>query len=381
MTAHHDKTLTGLNLNSGGYWVIDKMINGQRLYKSTRKKNYKEAERLALKWIHEAEQQAFYGHAERITFRQAATLYLTREKKKSIKNDANDLKKVMPYVGDLPLELLHNESLNQYRADQLQFGGKDGTGAKGTTINRSLRTLSRVLTLAATEWRDDNGKPYLSSSPLIRMVSEDDKETTRPIEYHEDKRLLDALNDTHRDLWRFACHTGLREQTQINLRWDWERTHPKINARMFVVPGHYLKYGRNIGEGGDWLLVLNSVAGEIVERWRGRDDELVFPSPKGGTYSKLRSTHFKNVIINTGLSHINWHSARATFSTRLRRAGVDNEDRQGLMAHDTSNITTQYSWADIQHLAACVEKLCDDNPEAEDGVFNLNSLKKPVRRV
>ena len=377
-----EKKLAGLNLNKDGYWQLDKRISGNRLFKSTGKKNYAEAERIAIKWIHEAEQQAFYGHAQKITFRQAATIYLETETKKSLKNDDNDLRKIMPYIGDLLLDEIHNKTLDKYKHDQLTTGGKDGTGAKGTTVNRSLRTLSRVLKLAANEWRDDNNKAYLSSPPIIRMVSEHDKTITRPIEHFEEKMLLAELMEKWQDLWLFATHTGLREQTQCHLQWDWERTHAKINSVMFVIPAQHLKYGKKIGNGsgGDWLLVLNSKASAIIEKWRGRNDVYVFPNPHGKPFSGLNGKHFNNTKKKLNLTGLNWHSARSTFATNLRVAGVSEEDRSYLMAHNTGSITTQYSWADINHLANCVEKLCEIGEDTEETLFSLGSLRKPTRR-
>ena len=376
-------TLQGLNKNDLGYWVLDKRINGKRLYKSTRKKDYKDAERIALKWIHDAEQAEFYGHAEQITFVEAATMFLQKEKKKSIACDANDLKKLIPFIGNELLESIHNQSFDEYKKHQLTHGGKDGTGAKGTTINRSLRTASRVLKLAAVEWRDSNGKPYLKTAPLIRMMKESDKETTRPLEYFEERRLIDALNDKWKDLWRFAAHTGLRDQTQAQLRWEWERSHPKIDNVMFVVPGEYLKYGDNIGVGDDneWLLVLNSAASEIVNRWRDRSGVFVFPNPDGIAHARLGGSHFKDTREALGMKHISWHSARATFGTRLRSTGVTEEDRSYLLAHNTGSITTQYSWANIKQLIECVEKLCDHEEETEESLFSLASLRKPSDRI
>ena len=82
-----------------------------------------------------------------------------------------------------------------------------------------------------------------------------------------------------------------------------------------------------------------------------------------------------------GMKHISWHSARATFGTRLRSTGVTEEDRSYLLAHNTGSITTQYSWANIKQLIECVEKLCDHEEETEESLFSLASLRKPSQRI
>ncbi len=375
--ATRKRRLPGLQKFRDGHWHLDKHIkNYGRLYKSTGTRDYAEAERRAIAWIQEAEQAAIYGAPTRITFDQAAAMYVETQTKKSLPDDIRDLKKVMPYIGELYIDQIHDKSLQTYIADQKEKGGQHGKGAKASTINRSLRIVSRVLTLCASKWRDEYSRPYLSSAPLIEKLPETDKQTTRPIEYTEERELLKHLNDDWKDIWAFAVNSGLRDQAQANLRWNWEVELPTLNTTAFIIPREHLKYGKNIQ--GDWLLVLNKTNRDIIERWRGKHKTYVFPSPLGDRYHRLRARHFQSALLKSNLKgKINWHSARATFSTRLRAAGVSEEDRQQLMAHNTSSITSQYSWADVQHLINCVEKLCD--PEAIDkmsAIFRLDSLKK-----
>ncbi|RVU83862.1 hypothetical protein EOL70_13620 [Leucothrix sargassi] len=375
------RTLPGLIKRKNGIWHIDKELKySGRLCKTTGTRDYDEAERRARLWISEAEEHAIHGKPSRITFDDACLMYYERIKKPSIKNDLNDLRKVVEFLGQFYLDEIVNASLEPYIEYQREFGGYNNKGAKATTINRSIRTTNRLLNLCATEWRDEYNKPYLATAPTLKQIPENDKKPTHPIEYQEESRLLNAFSDDYKDLWNFATNTGLREQTQANLRWEWEVNLPMINTRAFIIPGEYLKYGRNITGSGEWLLVLNSTAIGIIDRWKGRDEEFVFPSPKGGKFNRFRNTHFKNARASVNLSHIDWHSARATFSTRLRAAGVGNEDRQQLMAHSTGNITTDYSWADVQILLNCVEKLCDpDAINKLSSIFRLDSLKKIKR--
>ena len=374
------RNLPGLIKLKNGFWHIDKALkHSGRLCKTTGTKDYNEAERRARRWIAEAEEHAIHGKPSRITFDQACVMYIERIKKKSIECDLNDLRKLVDFIGGLYLDEITNRSIELYIEYQREFGGT-GKGAKATTINRSIRTANRLLKLCATEWRDDYNKPYLATAPSLRQIPETDKEATKPIEYNEEAKLLNHFNDNYKDFWNFATNTGLREQTQTNLRWEWEVELPMLDAIAFIVPGEYLKYGRNISGTGEWLLVLNSTCQDIIKRWRGRDKEFVFPSDLGGCYNRFRNTHFKNARQAAQLEHINWHSARATFSTRLRAAGVSNEDRQQLMAHSTGNITTDYSWADVKVLMSCVEKLCDpDAINQLSSIFRLDSLKRKKR--
>ncbi len=207
------------------------------------------------------------------------------------------------------------------------------------------------------------------------QIPEDDKEITNPLEYAEEKELLAHLNERYRDFWTFATHTGLREQAQTALRWEWQVELPMLDSTAFIIPREHMKFGKKMQ--GEWLLVLNSVAAEIINRWKEKHPEIVFPTTQGNQHYRFRNTHFKNARKAAGLEgKADWHSARATFATRLRAAKVGEEDREYLLAHKTGSVTTQYSWAEIKHLIDCVEKLCDlEAIDQMSVIFRLDSLK------
>jgi integrase len=52
----------------------------------------------------------------------------------------------------------------------------------------------------------------------------------------------------------------------------------------------------------------------------------------------------------TGFKRIRVHDMRHTFGRRLQAAGVSLEDRQALLGHKSSRMTTHYSAAEIGNL-------------------------------
>lgn len=362
------KRLPGLNRNAQtGNWILDKRIAGKRVYKSTGTQVYEEAERRAIKWIRDAEEAAIHGKPICITFDEAAAYYIQTETKKSLDQDISCLKQSVPMIGKYYLDEIHNETIQPF-VKSLQKKGR-----KATTINRHIRVIVRILNLAAALWRDEYHRPYLETVPLIKQLPENDKEITRPIEYTEEEKLLNEFNEQYKDYWTFAVNTGLRQQNQAGLLWEWEVQMPALETTGFVIPG-IIENEKNTKNGKDFLLVLNSKARAIIEKYRGRDAVYVFPSPKGGKYDRFNNKHFKNARARAGLKGvIKWHSARTTFATRLRAVGVNEEDRAQLMGHASVSITTQYSWADVQHLIACVEKLCKP-AEEQRGKMDLATL-------
>lgn len=362
------KRLPGLNRDpQSGNWIIDKRIAGQRLYKSTGTQVYEEAERRAIKWIRDVEEAAIHGKPTRITLNQAAAIYVETETKKSLDNDISSLKQSLKFMGNCYLDEVHNETFQPF----IKYLKEKGR--KATTINRHIRVVVRILNLAATLWRDDLHRPYLLTVPLIKQTPENDKEITRPIEFNEEALLLNELNEHYKDYWTFAVNTGLRQQNQAGLKWRWEVKMHSLGTTAFIIPG-MINGVANTKNGKDFLLVLNSKAKAIIEKYRGCNNEYVFPSPKGGKYNRFNNKHFKNARIRAKLEGvIRWHSARSSFATRLRAVSINEEDRAQLLGHASVSITTQYSWADVQHLINCVEKLCT-TPKDSEGKMDLATL-------
>jgi hypothetical protein len=54
------------------------------------------------------------------------------------------------------------------------------------------------------------------------------------------------------------------------------------------------------------------------------------------------------------------HDLKHTFGRRLRSAGVSFEDRQDLLGHKSSRITTHYSAAELSNLIAAANKVVEN---------------------
>jgi len=54
------------------------------------------------------------------------------------------------------------------------------------------------------------------------------------------------------------------------------------------------------------------------------------------------------------------HDLKHTFGRRLRSAGVSFEDRQDLLGHKSTRITTHYSSVELLNLWEAVNKVCSE---------------------
>jgi integrase len=72
-----------------------------------------------------------------------------------------------------------------------------------------------------------------------------------------------------------------------------------------------------------------------------------------------RHTGWKAARKRANLSKVRAHDLKHTFGRRLRAAGVSFEDRQDLLGHKFSRITTHYSAAELTNLINVANKICE----------------------
>ncbi len=162
------KALPGL-VKRGNVWHINKMCYGQRIRESTGTGDLKEAEKYLAYRMEEIRQTVVYGVRPKRIFREAAIRYLKTKEKSSLARDAELLKILDRFIGDLHLESVHMGTLQPYIEDRKQAGWKK------RTINYGLQVVRHILNLAASEWLDENGKTWLEHAPKIKLLREDDK--------------------------------------------------------------------------------------------------------------------------------------------------------------------------------------------------------------
>ncbi len=85
---------------------------------------------------------------------------------------------------------------------------------------------------------------------------------------------------------------------------------------------------------------------------------------------RINNSAWKKARNRVGLPQVRVHDLKHTFGYRLREAGVSFEDRQALLGHKSSRITTHYSAPDIERLM-----------EAAESVTRSMSHKTPIRAL
>jgi integrase len=149
----------------------------------------------------------------------------------------------------------------------------------------------------------------------------------------------------------FAVNTGCRDGEICNLQWSWEVQVPELGTSVFILPGTRVK------NGDDRLVVLNDVAGRVIESRRGQHPTHVF-SFNGAPVKRMLNSAWCRARKRVGLEDVRVHDLKHTFGRRLRAALVSFEDRQDLLGHRSGRITTHYSAAELSRPIEAANKVC-----------------------
>ena len=338
------KSTPGLR-KKGQIWHIEKVIAGQLVRRSTGEKELDQAERYLAKVIEDTRKVKVYGERIERTFDEASARYVEEyNHKRSLDRDIVSLQAVMPYIGDIELRRIHSGVLDEFIKTRKKAGITAGT------LNRDLSIIKRVLKLCAELWRDENGRPWLDTAPMLIKV-QGEKRRPRPIKSAEQEQLLKFMPDYLANMCLFMLNTGLRDQELCGLKWEDEREIQGTDSTVFIITEESAKNKR------ERIVTLNSVAQRIVNSQRGNNSEFVF-AYEGRKLSRMNNRAWRNAVKASGLMGVRVHDLRHTFGMRLRAKDVSLEDRQDLLGHHSGNITTHYSKVGINRLIDCVELLC-----------------------
>ena len=353
-------------IKRGGIWHIDKQVGEHgRLCESTGCSSLKEANSYLTDRLVEIKREIRTGRPL-TNWRKVATKYLVDYKDQaSIRAAAYHLQQLDPYIGDLLLHQVHDETLKPF----VLSARKAGRSTK--TINLGLAIVRRILNLCANSWRSKtSGLTWLESAPKITMQNpphgRSDSRKPYPLDWAEQRRLFQLLPKHLVQMALFKVNTGCRETEVCGLKWEWEcQVHiPELKDRIFLIPGDViLVAGTSIKNRQDRIIVLNDIAQSVVENRRGENEDFVFTF-HNRPMLRMHNSAWKRAWRKAGLPvsgvySKGVHNLKHTIGGRLRAAGVHKETRKVILGHKDRDITTHYSAPEIVEILNAVQKLCD----------------------
>jgi integrase len=347
----------GITLENDGTRTVNKVWKGERIFARLGEISQEEAEQWLTDEIARRQAERDCARCDEPVFASGAKKYLIEcEGKASAEVIAWHIQLLLPYIGMLGLSQICDDALEDFKDDRLAGGMIVGDReplqpASPTTVNRSLEVVRTILNRAARAWRT-NGRPWLNQAPpLISMLTEN-RRPPRPINWDEQDILFPKLAAHLQKMALFDVNTGLRDENVCGLRWEWEIPVPEVGRSVFVIPGKFFKTKV------PHVVILNDVAWSIVEGQRGQNEEYVF-TYRGHRVETMNNNGWQNARSEVGLKGVRIHDLRHTFSTRLRMAGVSQEDRNALMGHGGASMPEHYASADIGRLIIEANKASD----------------------
>jgi len=76
------------------------------------------------------------------------------------------------------------------------------------------------------------------------------------------------------------------------------------------------------------------------------------------TYTHMLNSGWRNARNKVSLPNVRVHDLKHTFGMRLRAAGVSLEDRQDLLGHKSTRMTTYYSQVELSRLIESANSVC-----------------------
>ena len=300
---------------------------------------------------------------------------------------------------DTPLNEINHSTIKPF-IDQ-----RKKMGQKAKTINHFIALVTNILNTAIDT--EDNGVPWRNRKDNFKKEKVKhnidpnmDKRDGYILTWEEQDRLLGALPEHLRDAALYSVNTGARTCEITELRWSWEIHFEKpLDITAFRIPGFVyetingkrerIQFHKN---GKPKLVVLNSIAREIIERQRGKHPEFVFTYMRHGINCKtgekftpqpvlrLNNSSFRNRRKKVNMEHVIFHDFRSTFSNRLSQGyNVSKETVSILMGHTIPGVTAEYAFTthNAEPLVAAVDKLVERKPFAYVPAHNNLPLTNP----
>lgn len=351
------KTRTkGIYTEADGSKTVSKTWKGERIF--TRLGNIGQAE--AESWLHDEierrEREQERQKSSRYLFAECAARYLKESQDKaSIESIVIHVVAVVPFIGHLEVQKIHDGTLEKFIEARLV------DGVKPSTINRALEVVRTILNKAARIYRDEEGMPWLKQAPPVITMLEESPRLPYPLSWDEQSTLFKLLPKHLVNMVLFAVNSGLRDENVCGLKWAWEVIVPELGRSVFVIAPEFHKTGKRTKR--PLVVILNDVAWSIINRQRGHDPTFVFvyrqerrknfdlvPAMQYHRIDTMNNSAWQKARKIAGLTSVRVHDLRHTYATRLRAAGVAQEDRATLLGHATKTMAEHYAAADIGRL-------------------------------
>ena len=273
---------------------------------------------------------------------------------------------LLPKFGDMKLEQITEEVIQDYVFELLKHGRLDGSGGMGERASKDI-----VIVLKNTLRDAMRAKLIKTTVFEIRFPSFNSQYKVKVLSPAEQKQLCDAIDSdlTTRSAGIFlSLHTGMRIGEVCALRW----MDVDMDDRMIHI-NHTLQrvYKKDLSGSGKSKLLLStpktktscrsipiskSLFAVMKELSPSRPDMFFLSGSEKMVEVRTFRTFFEAFLLRNGIEKFNFHVLRHTFATRCIEAGADCKTVSELLGHATVNMTLNlYVHPRVEQKRNCVE--------------------------
>lgn len=266
---------------------------------------------------------------------------------------------LLPVLAEIRLSALKRAHLVELERALL---AKPGYGATlhPKTVNNVTGLAKRILAVAV-EWDLLDVNPWASCRPLKSPERVFDYWTISEFQTFADRAA--SLNPLLTEIATVAFHTGLRAGELAGLNVDdvdFQTGKIRVRATRDLNTGEMRETtkSRRIRYVG-----LNRVARQVLERYRFRRGELVFPMDPFWNLAP----RFRRLCRAAKVREMRFHDLRHSFASNLAMAGVPLLDIQREMGHQSYQMTLRYAHLHPDHGRGVTDVLCTPAAQPEEG--------------
>jgi integrase len=329
-----------------GIFVVDFEYRGQRIKRSARTTNRREAERFERQLRSEVEDRAGGKMSARMTIDQAINRYLDTvivpvSRPENVRTYVYSLGLLREFIGgETDLDAITPKLISDLRAHLVR-------GRKSNTVNRYLTHLRAILN-QAVEWG------VLRSAPRIASIPTRD-ERFRVLTSEEEKRLLAAAPLWLRNLLIFYLDTGARKSEALRITWaDVDLTRKPRGTVRFT--------GTKNGESRTLPLPERCRAMlQALRAMRPAECDHVFLAPDHLRKQPAPIGDFKKAWTSlkerAGVDDLRVHDLRHTYASRLTMAKISHLTAQKLTGHKVLRMLQRYTHLNADTLDDAINTL------------------------
>ena len=253
---------------------------------------------------------------------------------KSYTGTLNHLKKFRSNILINEIDLSFVRDLDYYfRVDANLANG--GAWARHKNVKSVINKLVRDGLLKESPYAPDK---FVVKRPEQKTTYLDEEEIERIVKLRP--RLSDKMK-VNTDRFLFSCYTGFRYSDMVSVRWSDVKSNGTITKRM-------VKTNRDV------VVPITPIVEQILERYKGKRNDLIFPSISNDKVNKAVRVICKLARIEKKVS---FHVARHSFGYILGKNGVNAFKIMELMGHSSVKQTMRYVKACVEDLSNAMNRI------------------------